>query len=94
MKLTSLLKEQPSPDENNLIDILKENNISYLVDEREKMSPGYKFNEWEMKGVPIRVEIGPRDVDSNKVVMVRRDSEDKEFLSKDGLFFLISFKAL
>ena len=37
-------------------------------------SPGYKFNEWELKGVPARIEIGPRDVESNTVIIARRDN--------------------
>jgi len=47
------------------------------VDDREGYSPGWKFNEWEMKGIPIRVEIGPKDLAKNQVVLVRRDTGDK-----------------
>jgi prolyl-tRNA synthetase len=43
------------------------------VDVREGMSPGWKFNEWELKGVPVRIEIGPRDVENEQVVLARRD---------------------
>ena len=43
------------------------------LDEREELTPGYKFNEWEMKGVPLRIEIGPRDVESGSAVCARRD---------------------
>ena len=46
-------------------------------------SPGFKFNEWEMKGVPLRLEVGPRDVEKGNMVVVRRDTGDKSFLSKD-----------
>jgi prolyl-tRNA synthetase len=46
-------------------------------------SPGYKFNEWEMKGVPLRLEVGPRDVENGNMVVARRDTGDKIFLSKD-----------
>lgn len=48
------------------------------VDDREEHSPGWKFNEWELKGVPIRVEIGPRDLKAGQAVMVRRDTGVKE----------------
>ncbi len=48
-------------------------------------SPGYKFNEWEMKGVPLRMEVGPRDIENNKVVLVRRDLGEKMFLSKKDI---------
>ena len=47
------------------------------VDDRDKYSPGYKFNYWEMKGVPIRIEIGPRDIENNECILVRRDNAEK-----------------
>ena len=47
-----------------------------------KNTPGFKFNEWEMKGVPIRMEVGPRDIENDQVVIVRRDLGEKIFLSK------------
>ena len=50
------------------------------LDDREEYSPGYKFNEWEMKGVPLRVEIGPRDLEKKQVVLVRRDSGEKKIV--------------
>ena len=71
-----------------VINKLIDSNIRYIVDWSDA-SPGYKFNDWEMKGVPIRMEIGPRDVESNKVVLVRRDIGKKEFLLKDELFLNI-----
>jgi prolyl-tRNA synthetase len=48
-------------------------------------SPGWKFSEYEMKGVPLRIEIGPRDIADNKCVIVRRDNREKSFVSIDGL---------
>ena len=48
-------------------------------------SPGFKFNEWEMKGVPLRMEVGPRDIKEQKVVLARRDEESKLFISKDDV---------
>ena len=47
--------------------------IRAQLDEREGVTPGFKFNDWEMRGVPVRVEIGPRDVASGEVVIARRD---------------------
>ncbi len=47
------------------------------LDDRDTYSPGWKFNEWELKGVPIRLEVGPRDIQSNQVVAVRRDTGEK-----------------
>lgn len=47
------------------------------IDLREQVSPGYKFNDWEMKGVPIRIEMGPRDIENGICVLVRRDTAEK-----------------
>ena len=54
------------------------------------MSPGWKFNEWEMKGVPVRVEIGPRDIENNQAIVVRRDNFEKQTVSLDNLNEFIS----
>jgi len=48
------------------------------IDDRDEVTPGYKFNEWELKGVPIRIEIGPRDIENNKVIISRRDIDDSK----------------
>jgi len=48
-------------------------------------SAGWKFNEWEMKGVPMRIEIGPRDIEKGQCVIVRRDDLEKRFVSLDGI---------
>jgi prolyl-tRNA synthetase len=55
------------------------------LDDRENVSPGWKFNEWEVKGVPIRIEIGPRDVAQNQAVVVRRDTLSKQLVPLDGM---------
>ena len=47
------------------------------LDDREKVSPGYKFNDWEMRGVPLRIEMGPRDIENGVCVLVRRDTNEK-----------------
>lgn len=47
------------------------------VDDRDKYSPGYKFNHWEMKGVPVRIEMGPRDIENKECIVVRRDNGEK-----------------
>ncbi len=54
------------------------------VDTRD-MSPGWKFNEWEMKGVPLRIEIGPRDIENNQAMIMRRDNLEKSAISLDTL---------
>ena len=48
-------------------------------------STGWKFNEWEMKGVPVRLEVGPRDIENNQVVLARRDTNEKITVSMDNL---------
>lgn len=48
------------------------------VDDRDSYSPGWKFNEWEMKGVPLRIEIGPKDLEKEQAVLVRRDTNEKK----------------
>jgi prolyl-tRNA synthetase len=62
--------------------------VRYKVDDREELSPGFKFNDWEMRGVPLRMEVGPKDVDKDQVVLARRDrpgKEGKSFVSQNGL---------
>jgi len=55
---------------------LKNYNIG--LDDRDGYTPGWKFNEWELKGIPLRIEIGPKDIEKNQVVLVRRDNNSKE----------------
>jgi len=67
---------------------LVKGDIRVKVDEREGQSPGFKFNDWEMRGVPLRMEIGPKDVAKGSVVLARRDrpgKEGKSFVSRDGI---------
>lgn len=67
---------------------LTEAGIRVKVDDRENLTPGYKFNDWELRGVPVRLEIGPRDVENHSVALARRDvlgREGKQFVSQDGL---------
>ncbi len=56
---------------------LRRKRIRVYIDEREGYTPGWKFNEWELKGVPLRVEIGPKDVSSRTVTLARRDTLKK-----------------
>ena len=55
------------------------------VDAREGMKPGAKYYEWELRGVPLRMELGPRDIDANQAVLARRDSGEKRPVSLDGI---------
>ena len=60
---------------NKLHEELREN-YRMKIDDRDNISPGFKFNEWELKGVPLRIEIGPKDIEKNSVVFSRRDGVD------------------
>lgn len=55
------------------------------LDARDQYTPGYKFNYWEMKGVPVRLEIGPRDIENDQCVLVRRDTSEKCIVKLDNL---------
>lgn len=70
---------------NELFDQLKSAGIRVELDDSDNNSPGWKFNEYEMKGVPIRIEIGPRDIQNNVAMMARRDTLEKSTVSLDGL---------
>lgn len=59
---------------------LHTNGISVIIDDRAEYTPGWKFNQWELKGVPLRIEVGPRDVKNGQCVMVRRDTGQKIFV--------------
>jgi prolyl-tRNA synthetase len=59
--------------------------IDFKVDDRDQYRPGFKFNEWEKRGIPVRLEIGPKDLDQNQVVLVRRDTREKITVSQEGL---------
>jgi len=52
--------------------------FSIELDDRDSYSPGFKFNEWELKGVPLRIEIGPKDIEKDQVILVRRDTGEKK----------------
>lgn len=62
--------------------------IRFKIDERENLTAGFKFNEWEVKGVPVRIEVGPKDVEKGSVAMARRDipgRDGKSFVPQEGL---------
>jgi prolyl-tRNA synthetase len=63
---------------------LKES-VRVEVDDRPNYSPGWKFNEWEMKGVPVRLEIGPKDIEKNQVTIFRRDTLEKTQIPMENL---------
>ncbi|MFN5665305.1 MAG: proline--tRNA ligase [Bacteroidota bacterium] len=61
--------------------LLKAKNISVKLDDRDNMTPGFKFAEYELKGVPVRIAIGPRDVQNGTVEVARRDTKEKQVMS-------------
>lgn len=78
-------KENVLPIAKQLKNSLGESGIRVFLDDRTEYTPGWKFSEWEMRGVPLRLEIGPRDVKNNQVVAVRRELKEKISLSLDGV---------
>ncbi|MDF2548415.1 proline--tRNA ligase [Anaerosolibacter sp.] len=59
--------------------------IRVEIDDNDNYSPGWKFNEYEMKGVPIRIEVGPKDIEKNQVMISRRDTLEKQAVPMEGL---------
>ena len=70
---------------NLYVKALRAKNISVKIDDRENISPGYKFAEYELKGVPVRIAIGPRDVQNETVEVARRDTKEKQVMSASDL---------
>lgn len=64
---------------------LEERSIRVHMDKRTELTPGYKFHDWELKGVPIRIEIGPKDIEKQKVVLAKRFNKEKSDISFDQL---------
>ena len=56
-----------------------------VTDADDKQSPGWRFAEWEMRGVPVRVEVGPRDLQNRKAVLVRRDTGEKKTVDRESV---------
>ncbi len=78
-------RETVLPRAQAIADELRAAGTRVLVDDREEYSPGWKFAEWELRGVPLRLEIGPRDIERGQVVLVRRDTREKLPAPMDGL---------
>ena len=74
-----------------IIDKLKSKNISVLYDKRDTHKPGFKFNEHEIKGVPIRIVIGPKDLENSTLEIFRRDNMKKEIIDLENVFEKIDF---
>ena len=77
-------KENVVQKANQIKDSLSKINLRVHLDDREQLTPGFKFNDWEMKGIPIRIEIGPKDIAKNQVVLVRRHNQVKTSIEMDS----------
>lgn len=77
-------RENVLPRVREIADSLKEK-FRLVLDDRPEHTPGWKFNDWEMRGVPVRVEIGPRDLKENRAILVRRDTGEKSSVPIEGM---------
>src|SRR5690625_4478026 len=68
-----------------IMDELKEAGVSVKLDRRENVKPGWKFAEYEAQGIPLRIAVGPRDLENNNVELARRDTLEKSIISREGL---------
>jgi prolyl-tRNA synthetase len=78
-------RDQVLPRAKELFQQLKQAGIRVKMDEREDVSPGWKFNEYEMRGVPVRIELGPRDLENGQAVLVSRASGEKRQVALDRI---------
>jgi prolyl-tRNA synthetase len=78
-------KETIVPKAREIRDQFVARGIRVMLDDRDSQTPGWKYNEWEMRGVPLRMEIGPKDLEKSQVVLARRDTREKSFVPMDGL---------
>jgi prolyl-tRNA synthetase len=78
-------KETVLPKATAIRDELVARGVRVMLDDRDSQTPGWKFNEWEMRGVPLRLEIGPKDLEKSQVVLARRDTREKSFVPMEGL---------
>ncbi len=68
-----------------LTEVLDDAGVRVHLDDRDERNPGFKFNEWELKGVPLRIEVGPNEVDADEVTTVHRPDGERKTMSRDGL---------
>jgi prolyl-tRNA synthetase len=78
-------KETVLPKAQEIQAALVARGIRVKLDDRDSQTPGWKFNEWELRGVPLRLEIGPKDLEKSQVVLARRDTREKSFVPMEGL---------
>ena len=70
-------QETVLPEARRIRDRLTAAGVRVMLDDRDAYTPGWKYSEWEMRGVPLRLEIGPRDIEKQQVMLVRRDTREK-----------------
>jgi prolyl-tRNA synthetase len=73
-------KDKVLPKVDEIRKNLESKEIRVHVDDRNELSPGYKFNDWELKGVPLRIEIGPKDIEKQSVIIAKRYNREKSSL--------------
>jgi len=73
-----------------ICELLIKSGFAAHLDERDQYTPGWKFNEWELKGVPLRLELGPKDIEKRHVTLVRRDNLQRIAVNDDDLVFRVS----
>ncbi|MFP3219869.1 MAG: proline--tRNA ligase [Candidatus Marsarchaeota archaeon] len=78
-------KVDPTSEAKRMAEEIAKAGIRVMVDDRQDKTPGYKYNEWEMKGVPLRVEVGPRDLENGTAVLARRDTGEKKQVKRADL---------
>ncbi|MBI3932171.1 MAG: proline--tRNA ligase [Acidobacteria bacterium] len=77
--------EQVLPKAREVAAVLRAAGVRVHLDDRDTQQPGFKYADWEMRGVPLRLEIGPKDIEKDQCVLVRRDSREKAFVPLAGL---------
>ena len=78
-------REKVLKEARELVEKLRKKGILVHLDDRDGYTPGWKYNEWEVKGVPLRLEVGPKDVEKKQAMVVRRDTGEKKAMPLAGL---------
>jgi prolyl-tRNA synthetase len=78
-------QETVLPKAREIRGMLQAAGVRVMLDDRDAYTPGWKFAEWELRGVPLRIEIGPKDIEKSAVMVARRDTRQKQSMPMDGL---------
>ncbi len=78
-------RETVLPHAKAIFDELTAQGVRVMLDDRDAYTPGWKYAEWELRGVPVRLEIGPKDIEKGQVMLARRDTREKLSAARDGL---------